>query len=97
MHNFLKVHNEVVYNSDIPHFSSLCKVRKNALLLEKEINSSLRSSDILSPTAHLYGAHTCDSRSKNFMLGNCPKLLKLGLLLSDLKADGRLISFLQSQ
>ena len=52
MYNFLKTHKEVAYNSDIPQSSCLFKVCKNASLLAKGINSSLKSSDILSPTDH---------------------------------------------
>ena len=46
------MYDEVACNSDIPHSSCLCEVCKNAPLLAKVINSSLKSSDILSPTAH---------------------------------------------
>ena len=53
------MHDEVACNSDIPHISYLCEVCKNAPLLAKVINSSLKSSDILSPTAHeLAETHT---------------------------------------
>ena len=38
MYNFLKMHKEVAYNSDIPHSSCLCEVCENALLLAKGIN-----------------------------------------------------------
>ena len=96
MYNFLKMH-KVAYNSDIPHSPCLCEVCENASLLAKGINSNLKSSDIL-PTAHdLVETHTCDSSSKDCMLGNCPECLKPGLLLSDFKADVDLISFLQWQ
>ena len=95
MYNFLKMHKEVTYNSDIPRSSCLFEVYKNASLLAKEINSSLKSSDILSPTAHdLVEIHTRNSSSKNYMLGNCLECLGPGLLLSDFKADAHLISFL---
>ena len=70
MHNFLKIHKEVAYNSDIPHSSCFCEVCET---------------------------RTCDSSSKNCMLGNYPEYLKLGLSLSDFKADVDLISFLQWQ
>ena len=92
------MHKEAAYNSDIPHSSCLCEVCENVSLLAKEINSSLKSSDTLSPNVHdLLEAHTCNSSSKNCMLGNCPEFLKPGLLLSDFKADADLISFLQWQ
>ena len=53
---------------------------------------------ISSPTAHdLIETGTCNSSSKNCMLGNYPEYLKLGLSLSDFKADVDLISFLQWQ
>ena len=98
MYNFLKMHKEVACNSDIPHSSCLCEVCKNASLLARGINSSLKSSDILSPTAHdLVETHTCDSSSKDCLLGNCPECLKPGLSLSDFKADVDLISLLQRQ
>ena len=98
MCNFSKMHKEVVYNSDIPHSSCLCEVCKNASLLTKGINSSLKLSHILSPTAHnLVETRTCDSSSKDCMLGHCPKFLKPRLSLSDFKADVDLISFLQWQ
>ena len=42
MYNFLKMHKEVAYNSDIQHSSCLCEVRENASLLAKGINSSLK-------------------------------------------------------
>ena len=62
------------------------------------MNSRLKSSDILSPTAHdLVETHTCDSSSKHCMLGNCPVCLKPGLSLPHFKADVDLISFLQWQ
>ena len=51
MFNFLKIHKDVAYNSEIPQSSCLCEVCENTLLLVKRINSSLKSSDILSPTA----------------------------------------------
>ena len=73
MYNFLKMHKEVAYNSDIPHSFCLCEVRENTSLLAKGINSSLKSSDALSLTAHdLVETHTCDSSSKTCRLGNCP-------------------------
>ena len=51
---------------------------------------------MLSPTAHnLVETHRLDSSLKDCMLGNCPKCLKPGLSLSDLKADVDLIYFLQ--
>ena len=72
MYNFLKMHKEVAYNSGIPYSSCLCKVCENASLLAKGINSKLKSSDILSPSAHdLIETHTCYSSSKDSMLGNC--------------------------
>ena len=46
------MYKEVAYNSDISHSSCLCEVCENASLLAKGINSSLKSSDILSPTTH---------------------------------------------
>ena len=39
MFNFVEMHKEVAYNSDIPHSSCLCEVCKNASLLAKGINS----------------------------------------------------------
>ena len=91
-----KCYMEVAYNSDIPHSFCLCKVYGNASLLAKRINSSLKSSDILSPTAQdLVGTHTWDWSLKDCMLGNCPECFKLELSLSDFKADVDLISFLQ--
>ena len=84
MYNFLKMHKEVTYNSDIPHSSCLCEFCENTSLLAKGINSSLKSSDILSPTARdLVETHTCDSCSNDCMLGNCPECLKPGLWLSE--------------
>ena len=92
------MHKEVAYNSDIPHPSCLCEVCGNTSLLMKGINSSLKSSNILLPTAHdLVETHTCDLSSKDCMLGNYPECLKPGLSLSDFKADVDLISFLQWQ
>ena len=49
--NFLKIHKDVAYNSEIPQSSCLCEICENTLLLVKRINSSLTSSDILSPKA----------------------------------------------
>ena len=84
----------MAYNSGIPHSSCLCKVCENASLLAKGI----KSSDILSPTAHdLAEKHTCDLSLKDCKLGNCPKCLKPGLSISDFKADVHLISFLHWQ
>ena len=40
MYNFLKMHKEMAYNSDIPHSSCLCEVCENASLLAKGMNSS---------------------------------------------------------
>ena len=66
------MHNEVAYNSDIPRYSCLCEICENASLLAKGINSSFKSTDILSFTAHtLVETYTCDSSSKDCMLGNC--------------------------
>ena len=74
------------------------EVCENASLLEKGINSSLKSSDTLSPTAHdLVETHTYNLSSKDYMLGNSPECLKPGLSLSDLKADVDLISSWQWQ
>ena len=71
------MHKEVAYNSDISHSPCFCEVFENASLLAKGINLSLNSSDILSPTTHdLVETHTCDSSSKDCMLGNCPQCLK---------------------
>ena len=96
MYHFLKMHKEVSCNNDIPNSSCLCEVYENASLLAKEINSSLKSSDILSPTAHNLLKHTHGNlNSKDCMLGYCLECLKLGLSLSDFKADVDLISFLQ--
>ena len=98
MYNFLKMHKGLAYDSNIPHSSCLCEVCENASLLVKGTNSSLKSSDILSPTAHdLVETNTCDSSSKYCMLGNCLECLKSGLSLSDFKTDVDLISFLQWQ
>ena len=92
------MHKEVAYNSDISLSSRLWEVCENASLLAKGINSSCKTSDILSPTAHdLVETHTCNSVSKDWMLRNCPECLKLGLSLSDFKADVGFISFLQWQ
>ena len=64
MYNFLKMHKEVVYNSDIPHSS--CEVCENTSLLAKGINSNLKSSDTSSPTAHeLVETRKCNSSSKD--------------------------------
>ena len=90
------MHKEVAYSSYIPHSSCLCKVCENASLLAKGIKLSLKSSDILSPTAHdLVETHTRDSSSNDSILGKCQECLKPGLSLSDFKADVDLISFLQ--
>ena len=98
MYNILKMYKEVAYNSGIPHSPCLYEVGESASLLAKGINSSLKSSDVLSPTAHdLVETHTCDSSSKDYMLVNCPEYLKPGLSLPDFKADIDLISFLQWQ
>ena len=98
MRNFLKMHKELAYNSDIPHSSCLCEASEKASLLAKRINSSLESSNILSPTAHdLVETHTCGSSSKDCLLGNCLECLKPGLSISDFKAYVVLISFLQWQ
>ena len=71
---------------------------EKASLLEKWINSSLKSCDSLSPTVHdLVETHTYNSSSKDYMLGNSPECLKPGLSLSDLKVNVDLISFLQWQ
>ena len=92
------MHKEMAYNRDIPHSSSLCEVCENASFSVKGINSNLKSSDILSPTAQdLIEEHKCDSSSKDCMTGNCPDCLKAGLSLSDFKADVDLIYFLQWQ
>ena len=78
--------------------SCLCEVCENASLLVKEINSSLKSGDILLSTArNMLKTHTYDSSSKDCILGNCPECLKSELSLSDFKADADLISFLQRQ
>ena len=85
-------------NSDIPQSSCFCEVYKNASFLAKGINSTLKSSDMLSPTTHgLVETHTCNWSSKDCMLRNCPECLKPGLSLSDFKADIDLISFLHWQ
>ena len=77
MYNFLKMHKEVAYNSDISHSSCLCEVRENASLLANGMNSSLKSSDTLLPTAHdLLKTDKGDSSLKNCMLGNCLECLK---------------------
>ena len=96
MYNFLKMQKEMTYNSVIPHPSCFCEVCQNAPLLEKVENSSLKSSDILSPTVHdLVETHTCNSSSKDFMLESCPECLNPGLSFSDFKTDVDLIFFLQ--
>ena len=98
MYNFLKMHKEATYNSDIPHFCCFCEVCENAPLLAKEVNSSLKSSGILSSTVHnLVEAHPCDLSSNDCMPGNCPEYLKPWLLLFYFKADVDLITFLQFQ
>ena len=75
-YNLLKMHKEVAYSSGIPDSSCLCKVWENASILAKGINSSLKSSNILSPTAHDFvETYTCDSSSKDCMFGNCPECL----------------------
>ena len=62
MYNLFKMRKEVAYNSDIQHSSCLCEVYKKASLLAKGINSSLKSSYILLPTAHdLVKIHKCNS------------------------------------
>ena len=95
MYNFPKMQKEMAYNSVIPHPSCFCEVCQNAPLLEKGVNSSLKSSDILSPTVHdLVEIHTCNSSSKDFVLGSCPECLNPGLSFSDLKTDVDLIFFL---
>ena len=84
----------------LPVFVKSAKSAKfvKASLLAKGINSSLKSSDILSPGVHdLVETHTYDSSSKDCMLRNCPECLKPGLSLFDFKADIDLISFLQWQ
>ena len=74
MYNFLKMYKDVTNKSDIPHSSCLSEVCENASLLAKGINSNLK------PTTHnLVEKHTCDSSSKDCMLGNCPTCLKPGL------------------
>ena len=66
--------------------------------MARGINSSLKSSDISTPTnQNLIETHTCDSSSKGCMLENSPECLKPGLSLSDLKVDVHLISLLQKQ
>ena len=56
------------------------------------------SSDILSPTSRdLVETNTCDSSSKDCMLGNCPECLGPGLSVSDFKANVDLLYFLQWQ
>ena len=98
MYNLLKMHKEVAYDSDIQHSSCLCEVCKNASLLAKRINSSLKSSDILLLTAHdLVETQACDLSSRDCILGNCPECLKPWLSLSNFKADVDVISFLQWQ
>ena len=42
IYNFLKIHKEVAYNSDIPHSSSLCEVCKNALVERNKINFEVK-------------------------------------------------------
>ena len=105
MYNFIKMHQRwlTTVTPTLFLFTKICqkrftftKVCQNATLLAKGISSSLKSSDILSPTAHhLVETHTCDSSSKDCMLGNCPECFKPGLSLSDFKADVDLISYLQ--
>ena len=74
----------------------LCEVCENASLLAQAKNSVLKSSDFLLPIAHnRVETHTCHLGSKDYILGNCPACLKLGLSLSDFKADIHLISFLR--
>ena len=52
------------------------------------MHSSLKSSDVLPPTAlDLDETYTRDSSSKDYILGNFPECLNPGLLLSDFKAD----------
>ena len=98
MYNLLKMHKEVAYDSDIQHSSCLCEVCKNASLLAKRINSSLKSSDILLLTSHdLVETQACDLSSRDCILGNCPECLKPWLSLSNFKADVDVISFLQWQ
>ena len=98
MFNFVKMHKEMAYNSDIPHSCCLCEVCKNVSLLAKGINSGLKSSNILSSSTHdLVETHTCDSSSKDCKLENYPECLKPGLSLSDFKADVYLISLFQWQ
>ena len=92
------MHKEVAYDSDIQHSSCLCEVCKKASFLAKGKNSSLKSSDILLPTAHdLVETQACDLSSKDCILGNCPECLKPWLSLSNFKADVDVISFLQWQ
>ena len=82
MFNFVKMHKEMAYNSDIPHSSCLCEVCKNVSLLAKGINSGLKSSDISSSTHDLVETHTCDLSSKDCKLENYPECLKPSFKLS---------------
>ena len=81
MYNCFKMHMELASNSAIPRSSCLCEVWKNTSLLAKGINSSLKSSYILSPTAqtHTHAIRVqrieCLEAVRNISSRNCRYLI----------------------
>ena len=69
-YRFLKMHKQYIYNSKIPHNSSLCEICENASLLGKGLDNRSKRVQIPTDPRGIAERYSCDDEAKHCMLGN---------------------------
>ena len=88
LYDFLKLHKEYVYNSNIPHLSCLCEICENTSLLARGLNRQKRKLKEKFPTSphDLLEMFSCNSGEAVCMLEKCA-LCKSSKLVGEMVVD----------
>ena len=82
LYRFLKEHKQYIFNKNIPHNSSLCKICENAVLLAKGV-SSIAPVNIPTDPHTIVEHHSCDSNLPDCMQSRCDECKNHGLDQAD--------------
>ena len=70
LYNFIRNHQQFIYNQNIPQGPCLCEVRESSFLLAKGINKCAKA-DLPTNTHDIVEENCCDFTNDDCMLGSC--------------------------
>ena len=86
-YRFVKGHKEYVYNNKIPHYTCLCELCENAILISKGIEKAIKVKQVPTTPRYIVEVYSCDDRNKECAMGECNEGKVHDLVKSDFIGD----------